>query len=88
MFDDNDRDKLAYLGWAAETAMKRTLNNHLEARELMAAWIAQDRRFDGIDAGLLAKRVDENRSNGARLDLSDPRLRGRPARPLAHDTYW
>jgi hypothetical protein len=88
MFDDNARDKLQYLGWAAETALKRTLNNHVSARKVLAGWIAQDRRFDGIDAEKLARRIDESRSNGAHLDLTDPRLRGEPARPLTRDGYW
>jgi hypothetical protein len=88
MFADNERDKLQYLGWAANEAMNRCLSNRIEARQLMAQWIKQDRRFDGLDPTKLAHRVDELRSNGAKLDLTDPRLRGLPPRPLERDRSW
>ena len=89
VFGNSDRDKQQYLGWAANEAMKRCCSNRIEARELMAQWIKQDRRFDGFDATKLAQRVDELRSNGARLDWTDPRLRpGGVARPLERDRSW
>jgi hypothetical protein len=88
VFANNDRDKLQYLGWAANEAMKRTCSNRIEARQLLAGYIRQDRRFDGLDPAKLAQRVDELRSNGAQLDFTDPRLRGLPPRPLQRDQSW
>jgi hypothetical protein len=88
MFADNSRDKDNYLKWIARETLNRRLGNHVEARELMAQWIKQDRRFDGLDPVKLAQRADEQQSTGARLDLSDPRLMGRPPRPLERDQSW
>jgi hypothetical protein len=72
----------------ADAALERSHLNRLEARNLMATWIKSDRRFDGLDAGKLARRVDEARSNGSRVDLTDPRLQGGEARPLERDLSW
>ena len=88
MYGDSVRDKLVTLGRMADTALERSHLNRLEARDLMASWIRSDRRVDGVDASLLARRVDEARSNGSRVDLTDPRLMGRPARPLERDQSW
>ncbi len=88
MFDTSERDLIRTLGTMAETAIQRCYHNRTEARELVAQWIKQDRRFDGLDPSKLAERVDQLRSNGAKLDLRDPRLRGLPARPLERDQSW
>jgi len=88
MFSDSVRDKLVTLGRMADAALERSHLNRLEARNLMASWIKSDRRFDGLDASKLARRIDEARCNGSRVDLTDPRLRGGEPRPLSRDTYW
>jgi hypothetical protein len=88
MLDNNERDKLQFLYWAGETAIKRTFSNHNEAKKLVAGWVAQDRRFDGLDPVKLAERVDQYQSCRARIDLDDPRLKNQPARPLTLDRSW
>jgi hypothetical protein len=88
MFDANERDMIRALGTMAETAIQRCQHNRIEAREVMQGFIRNDRRFDPYDAAVLARRVDECRSTGAKLDLTDPRLQGRPARPLQRDQSW
>jgi hypothetical protein len=88
MFDPNERDMLRTLGTMANTAMDRAFGNKLAARETLASYIRTDKRFDYYDAPTLARRVEECRSCGAKLDLTDPRLRGGEARPLARDGYW
>jgi hypothetical protein len=88
MLDNNERYKLQFLHWAGETAIRRTFSNHIEAKKLVAGWIAQDRRFDGLDPVKLAERVDQYQSNRAQIDLDDPRLRGLPPRPLERDRSW
>jgi hypothetical protein len=88
MYGNTERDKQITLARMMETALTRQLGNHIEAKQLVAQWIANDRRFDGIDPYKLAQRADERQSNGARIDLDDPRLRGEPARPLTKDGYW
>jgi hypothetical protein len=88
MFDPNERDMIRTLGTMAETAIQRCKHNRVEAREVMQGFIRNDRRFDGYDPAVLARRVEECRSNSAKLDLTDPRLWGQPARPLARDTHW
>jgi hypothetical protein len=88
MFDFNERDMIRALGTMANTAMDRSFGNKLAARETLRQFIQTDKRFDPYDAATLAKRVEECRSCGAKLDLSDPRLMGRPARPLERDQSW
>jgi hypothetical protein len=88
MFDFNERDMLRALGTMANTAMDRSFGNKLAARETLAGYIRTDKRFDPYNATVLAQKVEECRSCGAKLDLTDPRLRGGAARPLATDTYW
>jgi hypothetical protein len=88
MFDPNERDMLRTLGTMANTAVDRNFGNKLAARETLKNYIQTDKRFDQYDAATLAKRVEECRSCGAKLDLTDPRLMGRPARPLERDQSW
>jgi hypothetical protein len=88
MFGDSERDKLQALGAMAVEALEKNFCNRLAARETLAQFISQDARFSGLDATKLAERVDRSRSDGSRVDLTDPRLRGGEARPLARDTYW
>jgi hypothetical protein len=68
-------------------AVQRCNFNQVEARGVLRSWIENDRRFAGYDADALAKRVAECKSNGAVLDLDDPRLRGQPPRPLER-SHW
>jgi hypothetical protein len=63
-------------------ARERTNFNQYEAKDLVRDWIKNDARFREFDPTVLAARVQECKSCGASLDLSDPRLRGQPARPL------
>jgi hypothetical protein len=88
MFDFNERDMLRALGTMANTAIDRSFGNKLAARETLKQFIQTDKRFDYYDAATLARRVEECRSCGAKLDLSDPQLMGRPARPLERDQSW
>ena len=86
MFGTDDRDLIRSLGEMANIAHQRANANQVEAKQTLAAWISQDRRFDFFDASRLAERVGQCRSNGAQLDLTDPQLRGLPSRPL--DSKW
>jgi hypothetical protein len=88
MFDINERDMLRTLGTMATTAVERNFGNRVAARDTLQQFIQTDKRFDGYDAATLARRVEECRSCGAKLDLTDPRLRGQPARPLERDQSW
>ena len=88
MFDFNERDMIRALGTMANTAVERNFGNRVAARETLRQFIQTDKRFDYYDADTLARRVEECRSCGAKLDLTDPRLIGRPARPLTRDESW
>jgi hypothetical protein len=88
MYDDSDKDKIRTLGWMVETALERSHQNKIAARDLMREYLEIDRRFDSYDKDRLVRRIEECRSNGAKLDLTDPRLRpGGQPRPL-EKTYW
>ena len=87
MYGDSEADLMRTLGTMAETALHKCRQNKVEARDVMQGFIRNDRRFDGYDPAVLARRVEECRSNGAKLDLSDPRLRGGEARPLERN-HW
>jgi len=86
MFTRDPRDMTATLTQMDSQARAKANYNQTEAREIMAGWIQQDRRMDGLDPHRLAARVQECRSCGAQLDLTDPTLRGLPPRPL--DKRW
>ena len=69
-------------------AKQRCNFNQAEARERMAHWISQDRRFDGYDADRLVERVQRCRSNGAVFDIEAPEFeKGGQKRPLDRSQY-
>ena len=83
MFTRDPRDLTATLAQMDSQARAKANCNQLEAKKIMADWIKQDRRLDGLDPHRLAARVMECRSNGAHLDLEDPFLqRNGQRRPL------
>jgi hypothetical protein len=88
VFDFNERDMIRALGTMANTAVERNFGNRVAARETLRQFIQTDKRFDPYNATVLAQRVEECRSCGAKLDLTDPRLMGRPARLLERDQSW
>jgi hypothetical protein len=98
MHGKTQRDLIQTLNSMANEALSRNYNNRIAAREDMARYIQNDKRFSeglnpwGIkyDATVLAHRYEEARNCGAVLHLDDPRLRagGGQARPLAKDAYW
>jgi hypothetical protein len=84
MFDHDQRDLTATLSNMHRQAIDRCQSNQIEAKQKMAQWLGNDRRFDSYDASRLVDRVALCRSNGAQLDLSDPQLlRGGKPRPLS-----
>ena len=82
MFDNTPRDLCQTLSSMETEARQRCNYNQIAARDVLKSWIRNDQRFAGYDADTLAARVQECKNCGASLDLSDPRLRGEPARPL------
>lgn len=76
MFGPTDSDRLRKLGAMYAEAYRRSNFNKLEARERLAEWLAADRNFDGLNHERLAKRVEECRSDGSRLNLQEEYLRG------------
>jgi hypothetical protein len=87
MWDKNDRDLCATLSYMEKMARERSNFNQTEAKQKLKEYMNQDRRLDGYDKEALVARVMLSKSNGAVLDLSDPRLKGRPARPLDRSNW-
>jgi hypothetical protein len=87
MFGPDDRDKLEALSAMARVSVDKSFGNKIEAAQKMREWLSYDRRFEGYDLGRLTDRVMLCRSNGARLDLSDPELMGGAPRPLKRSDY-
>jgi hypothetical protein len=84
MFDHEQKDLAATLAQMERLAREKSNFNQTAAREKMAEWIAQDRRFDGLDPEKLVARVQDCRSRGAVFDITDPSLaKGGSPRPLA-----
>ena len=65
-----------------KTAIERARWDQNEAKQIFREYLAYDRRFSDYNHDALVNRVQECRSNGAVLDLDDPRLKGGEARPL------
>jgi len=87
MFGKDQRDLTATLSEMEYWARQKSNFNQTEARQRMAEWLQQDRRFDGFDHSRLVERVQLSKSNGAVLDLDDPQLlKGGQPRPL--DRRW
>lgn len=82
MFDNTERDMAQTLTQMQRLALERSHWDQNEAKERFKNFLSVDRRFDAFDKDALIDRVNECRSNGAVLDLDDPRLRGGEARPL------
>jgi hypothetical protein len=84
MFDHEQKDLAATLAQMERQARERSNFNQVVAKEKMAEWIAQDRRFDGLDPERLVDRVQRCRQSGAVFDITDPSLqKGGSPRPLA-----
>jgi hypothetical protein len=75
MFDPEEKDLAQTLSQMERQARERSNFNQLEAKERMARWVANDRRFDGYDAEKLVERVQYCKSNGAALNLDSPELK-------------
>jgi hypothetical protein len=84
MFGADDRSKLEGLSAMARVSVDKSFGNKIEAAQKMQEWLSYDRRFEGYD---LVDRTMLCRSNGARLDLSDPELMGGAPRPLKRSDY-
>ena len=84
MFDSEQKDLSATLSQMERLAREKSNFNQIEAREKMARWVANDRRFDAFEPTRLVERVAHCKSNGAVFDIEDPALLkgGRP-RPLS-----
>lgn len=82
MFGNDPRDLAQTLTQMERLSRERANFDQTEAREKFKDFLETDRRFDEYDKNALVARVMECRSNGAILDLDDPRLKGREARPL------
>jgi hypothetical protein len=87
MFDKHPNDLARTLTEMDRIARDRCNANQIESKQKLKEFIAADRRFDGFDKEALASRVMLSRSNGATLDLGDPRLKGLPPRPLDPDRW-
>lgn len=82
MHGNDPRDLAATLTNMHRTAIERARWDQNEAKEIMRSYLHTDRRFDHYNADRLIERIQECRSNGAVLDLDDPRLKGQDPRPL------
>src|SRR5256885_2244781 len=74
VFGNDEREMAATLSRMETKAREQSNFNQNEARQSMASWVANDRRFDGYDPQRLVDRVQHCKSNGAQLDLTDPQL--------------
>ncbi len=83
MFDKDDpRDLAATLTQMHKVALERSRWDQNEAKTKFREFLGNDLRFADYDPDRLISRVMECRSNGAVLDLDDPRLKGGEPRPL------
>jgi hypothetical protein len=84
MWGNSERDLLESLSQMARRSRDSKNGNLVEGEKQLVEWIQNDRRLDVYDPQRLAERVNYCRTNGARLDLTDPQLlRGGRARPLS-----
>jgi len=88
MHGDTRRDLVQFLNSAANEALARNYGDRPAARRDLERAIRNNRQFDRFSAPILARQYEEARACGAILDLDDPRLMGRPARPLTRDQSW
>ena len=82
MHGNDPRDLAATLTSMHRTAIERARWDQNEAKQIFREYLAYDGRFRDYDPEALINRVQECRSNGAVLDLDDPRLKGQDPRPL------
>ncbi len=82
MYGSDERDLCATLTQMHKVAIERARWDQNEAKQILCGYLQSDRRFDAYDHARLAERIQQCRSNGAVLDLDDPRLKGGEARPL------
>ena len=83
VYGKDERDLAVTLTRMSDLARERSNFNQHEAKETMAKWLADDRRFDSFDKQRLIERVQDCRYRGAVLDLTDPQLQlGGSPRPL------
>ena len=82
MHGTDPRDLAATLTNMHKTAIERSHWDQNEAKKVFREYLAYDGRFRDYDHEALIDRVAQCRSNGAVLDLDDPRLKGGEARPL------
>jgi hypothetical protein len=87
MFGNDPRDLCQTLSTMETEARRRCNYNQIEAKTVLKSWIGNDKRFSDFDPDILAARVVECKNSAASLDLSDPRLRGQPARPLERSKW-
>jgi hypothetical protein len=80
MFELDEKDLSVTLREMERESRIRSNFDQGAARQKMAQWLSQDRRFDGFDKNRLVERVTECRQSGGVLDLTDPTLRGGPPR--------
>jgi hypothetical protein len=89
MFSNDPRDLTYTLSEMDRQSRIKANANRVEALGIVADWLRQDRRFDGYDHDRLAQRVQDCKSCGAQLDLSDPfLLRGGQRRPRDPAREW
>jgi hypothetical protein len=87
MFGTDHRDLAQTLTQMERLARERSNFDQNEAKGKFREFLQGDRRFDPYDKDRLIDRVMECRSNGAVLDLSDPRLMGLEPRPLERSRW-
>jgi hypothetical protein len=83
MFENDPRDLTTTAGAMYRAAFDREHANQIAAKEKFKQYLAQDRRFKPFDLDRVADRVVECGQSGARLDWTDPYLRGGEKRPLS-----
>ena len=83
MFDTDARSLASTLSQMETQARQKANFDQTVAKQKMAEWLANDRRFDSYDPMRLVERVHVCKAQGAHLDLEDPQLmRGGQPRPL------
>lgn len=82
MFDTNERDMVKTLAEMERLARERSQFDQTAAKQVFREYLERDRRFDPYDKDKLIAHIQECRQSCATVDLQDPRLQGREARPL------
>jgi hypothetical protein len=82
MYGRDEKSMVQALREMARVSVDQSWGNKIAAAEKMKQWLSDDKRFSEYDLGKLVDRTMLSRYNGCSLDLTDPELRGLPARPL------